>query len=139
MQEENQVVADAAEITTDAAAATEAVSQVTEASNGVEIPDMPYEQLEQVGEAVTLKLRQAREKAKAADINTVKTLVAKHGLKWGDIKPASTGVKSTAGSTVPAKYKNPETGATWTGRGRAPVWIKDQDRDQFLIDKAPAA
>lgn len=131
MQNEDQVVANADEVTEETAAA------VTQDSNAVEIPDMPYEQLEQVHNAVTKKLRAGREKAKANDINTVKALVAKHGLKWSDIKPAAPTSKSSG--TVPAKYRNPETGATWTGRGRAPVWIADQDRDQFLIDKAPAA
>lgn len=28
-------------------------------------------------------------------------------------------------STVKAKYKDPESPATWTGRGRAPAWVKD--------------
>ena len=32
-----------------------------------------------------------------------------------------------------AKYRNPETGSEWSGRGIAPVWIRGFDRDQFLI------
>jgi len=40
--------------------------------------------------------------------------------------------------TVPAKYKDPQSGATWSGRGKAPRWIRDAEtegksRDQFLI------
>jgi DNA-binding protein H-NS len=39
-----------------------------------------------------------------------------------------------AGGVVEAKYLDPETGATWSGRGRAPIWIKDaRNRDKFLI------
>lgn len=35
---------------------------------------------------------------------------------------------------VAAKFRDPETGETWTGRGRAPAWIKDaKNRDKFLI------
>lgn len=35
------------------------------------------------------------------------------------------------------KYRDPESGNTWTGRGRAPTWIRDAaDRDEFLIKKA---
>ena len=35
---------------------------------------------------------------------------------------------------VAAKYQNPKTGETWSGRGRAPGWIKDvANRDKFLI------
>jgi DNA-binding protein H-NS len=32
-----------------------------------------------------------------------------------------------------AKYRDPATGATWSGRGRVPQWIADKNRDDFLI------
>ncbi|MBY4865158.1 H-NS histone family protein [Burkholderia anthina] len=33
------------------------------------------------------------------------------------------------------KYRDPETGATWSGRGRAPAWLAEvKDRTAFLID-----
>jgi DNA-binding protein H-NS len=35
---------------------------------------------------------------------------------------------------VEAKYQNPETGETWSGRGRAPAWIKSaRNGEKFLI------
>lgn len=34
---------------------------------------------------------------------------------------------------VNAKYRNPATNETWTGRGKAPLWIKDKDRKLFEI------
>ena len=37
------------------------------------------------------------------------------------------------GQTVAPKYRDPATGATWTGRGKAPKWIADKDRAQFAI------
>lgn len=35
--------------------------------------------------------------------------------------------------TVGVKYRDPVTGATWSGRGRAPAWIVGRDRAAFLI------
>jgi hypothetical protein len=33
------------------------------------------------------------------------------------------------------KYADPKTGATWSGRGIAPLWIRDvKNRSRFLID-----
>jgi DNA-binding protein H-NS len=32
------------------------------------------------------------------------------------------------------KYRDPATGATWTGRGKPPNWINGKDRDSMLID-----
>lgn len=46
---------------------------------------------------------------------------------------------ATARTPVPPKYRNPETNATWSGRGKPPRWISDaesagQNRDSFLIN-----
>lgn len=55
-------------------------------------------------------------------------------------KPARSASRTAAAPkrSVPPKYKNPQTGATWSGRGKAPRWISDAEaqgksRDQFLI------
>jgi len=42
--------------------------------------------------------------------------------------------------TVPPKYRNPESGETWTGRGKPPRWVsaaeaQGKSRDSFLIAK----
>lgn len=37
----------------------------------------------------------------------------------------------------PARYRDPETGKTWSGFGHAPAWITEaKDRAKFLIDGA---
>jgi DNA-binding protein H-NS len=42
------------------------------------------------------------------------------------------GPKKHSGS-VAAKYRDPQSGATWSGRGKAPRWMVDKDREKFLI------
>ena len=42
---------------------------------------------------------------------------------------------------IAPKYRHPETGATWTGRGKAPRWVSDAEaagtpRTSFLIQAA---
>ena len=114
----------------DLAALTDAQAAEAEQEVEINLPDMSYDNLEKVKEAVISKQREQRGKEKAADLNTVKLLVAKHGLKWSDIKPAK------AASKVAAKYRDPNTGAEWSGRGKPPVWIRDfEDRTQFLINQ----
>jgi len=34
----------------------------------------------------------------------------------------------------PPKYRDPDSGATWTGKGRVPDWLIGKDYDDFLID-----
>ncbi|WP_080413059.1 H-NS family nucleoid-associated regulatory protein [Burkholderia ubonensis] len=36
---------------------------------------------------------------------------------------------------LPPKYRNPMTGETWSGRGRAPKWMAGKERDDFLINR----
>jgi DNA-binding protein H-NS len=31
------------------------------------------------------------------------------------------------------KYQDPVTGATWSGRGRAPSWIRNRSYNDFLV------
>ncbi|WP_245933167.1 H-NS family nucleoid-associated regulatory protein [Caballeronia novacaledonica] len=40
---------------------------------------------------------------------------------------------------MPAKYEDPKSGATWSGRGPAPKWLASaKDRTRFLIKQAAA-
>jgi len=43
---------------------------------------------------------------------------------------------------VPAKYRHPVTGDTWSGRGKLPIWLRAEelkggDRKSFLIQHLP--
>lgn len=64
----------------------------------------------------------------------MKALVAEHGLTAHDIfGGAKRGSKVGTRAAVAPKYRDPATGATWTGRGKAPKWIADQDRNKFAM------
>ncbi|WP_228876439.1 H-NS family nucleoid-associated regulatory protein [Paraburkholderia saeva] len=64
-----------------------------------------------------------------------------------EIKPPSRtrqAEKAEVASTAkrPPRYRDPKTGATWSGHARPPAWIRDaKDRSVYLIDHAgvPAA
>jgi DNA-binding protein H-NS len=65
---------------------------------------------------------------------TTSDIAAHLGGKHGRRLRATSSPKSPA-STV--KYRDPKTGATWTGHGRAPGWIANvKNRGKFLIDGA---
>lgn len=69
-------------------------------------------------------------------IEKARSLVAEFGLTPDDVFSGTkkkSGKGSLAGTKVAAKYRDPESGKTWTGRGVAPKWISGKDRDVFLI------
>ncbi|KVT12754.1 hypothetical protein WT24_11895 [Burkholderia sp. MSMB1078WGS] len=40
---------------------------------------------------------------------------------------------ATKKRSVAPKYWNPQTGQTWSGRGRTPHWLAGKDREQYRI------
>lgn len=71
----------------------------------------------------------AQTERKAEGIAAARVLIAEHGLTAADVFPPS----KTKGSVGAPKYRDPVTGATWTGRGKPPNWISGKVRESFLI------
>lgn len=64
------------------------------------------------------------------------------GPKKRESKSTNAAKRTSSGrakATVQPKFRNPETGETWSGRGRAPRWIvgaeiAGRSRDEFAIE-----
>jgi DNA-binding protein H-NS len=69
------------------------------------------------------------EKGKA--LERIRALIAEYRILPHEL--GFTAVQSHGQSNVPPKYRDPKTGATWTGRGSEPVWIRGKDRVRFEI------
>ena len=83
--------------------------------------------------ALTIEREQIRKNELKDALEKVHALVADYGLTELDVFPPARGRTSSAGSKVAPKYRAPVTGATWTGRGKAPKWIEGQDREKSAI------
>jgi len=94
-----------------------------------------YKELLQQREALELAIAQARQNEISSAVSKVRELVAEFGLTVQDIFPgrARKSGNTKSASKVAAKYRDPATGQTWTGRGKAPKWIEGRDRTPFLI------
>jgi DNA-binding protein H-NS len=56
------------------------------------------------------------------------------------VAPAAKRGKGQPKGAQPPKYRDPKSGATWSGRGPAPAWLAAvKDRSKFLIDAATSA
>lgn len=78
----------------------------------------------------------AQMRAGRADaIKQIKSLMSTYGIPAEDLVRGVRVVKAPKTKKAgTAKYRDPATGATWTGHGRAPEWIKAaKSRDAFLI------
>ena len=69
----------------------------------------------------------------------MRAIVAEYELTEEDVFSKKAPRAAAAGTkTVAPKYRDPETGATWTGRGKPPLWIAGKDRLNFLIQDQTA-
>lgn len=92
-----------------------------------------YKDLLAQREALEAQINEVLQKEKAGAITQARELVASFSLTEADVFPSGRRTSSIKGTTVAPKYRNPNTGETWTGRGKAPAWIRNEDRTKFAI------
>lgn len=72
----------------------------------------------------------ARNEERAQAIATIRELMQQFEITMGDLA-VKQGAYKRGPST--AKYRDPASGATWSGRGREPRWIAGKDRAAFAV------
>ena len=95
-----------------------------------------YKELKAQAEALLKQAEAARRAEIAFVVSEIRARMKEYGITLADLKGGAK--KTQARAPVAAKYRNPATGDTWSGRGRAPKWLaeelaKGRSRDAFLI------
>ncbi|MGS1035927.1 H-NS histone family protein (plasmid) [Burkholderia glumae] len=80
--------------------------------------------------ALDEKIARARSEERTAALETIKQLMRDFGIDVSELR-GRRGRKPTG--PQPVKYRDAESGKTWSGRGRAPEWIAGKDRSAFEI------
>jgi DNA-binding protein H-NS len=93
-----------------------------------------YKELKAQMDELTQQAELARQAEFQSVVEEIRAKVAEYGITERDIFGSRRGRPRKAGTVVTAKYRDPRSGATWSGRGRAPNWLKDvKNRDRFLV------
>src|SRR5580698_702083 len=80
-------------------------------------------------------IEQAREEEFTSVVADLKQKMADYGITLADLGiDGRRGKPAKARPAVPAKYRDPVSGATWSGRGKPPRWIAGRERDSFALD-----
>jgi DNA-binding protein H-NS len=75
--------------------------------------------------ALEQKIIEAQRAQKAQAIAQIRQLMSEYGLTLADIGArAPVAARKAAGSKVAPKFRHPQTGETWSGRGLQPKWLK---------------
>lgn len=90
-----------------------------------------YRELLSQREALEVQLALALKVERAEALKQVRELVAQFEFVVDEVF-STKGLKKASVPVAP-KYRNPETGVTWSGRGMEPSWIAGKNRAEFEI------
>ena len=94
-----------------------------------------YKELLAKKQELDAEIEQARRGEAQAALETVRETIAAFGFTPEDLfgtRRKSRGATRGASSGAP-RFRHPETGETWGGRGPRPRWLKGKDPEQFRV------
>jgi len=92
-----------------------------------------YKELLAQREKLEKQIEEAKAREYAEVLNEIKQKMADYGITLAELGGRKQGKVGRPRAGVAPKYRDPETGSTWSGRGKPPRWIAGQDREKFLI------
>ncbi|CAG9219815.1 MULTISPECIES: H-NS histone family protein [Burkholderia] len=96
-----------------------------------------YLELKAQAEALAQQAEEARLAELHSVITTIREQIAEYGITPDQLFGRRRAAAPSARAPIAPKYRDPKTGATWSGRGKAPHWIADaKNRNRFLIPDA---
>lgn len=88
-------------------------------------------------QAQIAELQKKAEAARAGELSAAKAKISEimkeYGLTVADLGGTGKAKASKTREPVAIKYKDPASGATWTGRGRAPLWLNGKNKNDYLV------
>jgi DNA-binding protein H-NS len=93
-----------------------------------------YRELLKQHDALQLQIAAAREQEVAAAVERVREIIDEYSLTSEQVFAQPKGKRGPKPGTKPAKYRDPASGATWSGMGREPRWIKGRPREHYSIN-----
>ncbi|KAG8148450.1 hypothetical protein BFF94_037970 [Burkholderia catarinensis] len=79
------------------------------------------------------QIDEARENEARLIADRVIQLLAENGFPFCVNCNANLGQEKSRRGAVKPKYFDPNSGATWSGRGRMPVWLIGKDLDKYRL------
>ncbi len=76
----------------------------------------------------------AQERQHRSDVlRAMRELLLQYGFKPAELGAVRASKNTGGRAHIAPLYRDPESGATWSGRGTEPAWIKGRDRQVFKV------
>lgn len=93
-----------------------------------------YQEILNQIEALKAQAEDVRRQEMSSAIAEVKRLIAQHGITAADLGFGGRVAKARSKGSVAAKYRDPASGKTWSGRGRRPAWVMALEAEGKSLD-----
>ena len=77
------------------------------------------------------EIAQVRRRAREDAVHQVRALISEFDILAFEVY--ATRDERSDRKKLPDKYYDPDTGNSWSGRGKRPNWLKDKDPKDYLI------
>ncbi|MBN3779016.1 H-NS histone family protein [Burkholderia sp. Ac-20345] len=85
---------------------------------------------------LTLLVEETKQQEKQAKLKQIAQDVKEYGITEIELLRAA-GFIQAKRQKAPAKYYDPNSGKSWSGKGARPKWLEDKNLDDYLIREAP--
>ena len=92
-----------------------------------------YKQLQDQIKQLQQEAEELRKNELSNAIAQIKMTMAEYGITLADLGFIGKMKNGQVRAPLAPKYRNPVTGDTWSGRGKAPKWIDPKNKEKFLI------
>lgn len=94
-----------------------------------------YQEILNQIQSLQQQAEEARKQEMASAIAEIKRIMAQFGISSADLGFGGRAGKVKAkGPAVAAKYRDPVSGKTWSGRGRRPAWVVAVEAEGKSLD-----
>jgi DNA-binding protein H-NS len=102
----------------------------------------PIGELQRIADDISNEIQTKRDEKKKALLEQFQKLLSAEGLSLDDVIGTKRRRQRKRGA-APVKYRDPETGKAWSGRGRKPVWLAEKLKagmtlEDFAVESPPA-
>jgi DNA-binding protein H-NS len=100
-------------------------------------------ELQQIADDITNEIQTKREAKKHLLLQQFQELLNAEGLTLDDVIGAKRRGRPRKRGTPPVKFRDPDTGKGWSGRGRKPIWLTEKlqagsQLEDFAVEHLPA-
>jgi DNA-binding protein H-NS len=94
-----------------------------------------YKQLQEQIKSLQNRAEEVRRSELSRTISDIRQKMEELGISVDDLQRAQGKQKSTRKVSAPVapKYRDPDSGKTWSGRGKEPKWLAGRSKGDFLI------